>query len=227
VVWAKRLPSHGTNHQRITTQLHIGTHIDAPLHWREEGMDIASIPLERLYGPVVVADISDLVSDFYIIQPEDIEKRVDVKPGDVLVIYTGYNRFYSGGSEPDLIRYFFKRPGGDGRLADWLVEKKIRWLGVDSSSPDHPMNSNTRDWWPDVYEEGQAAMSVSPKERFPQRHQTICHVRLFEHNIPIVENLTSGVTKLIGRDAHICAFPWKFAGGEAALVRVVGFINKE
>ncbi len=66
VVWAKRLSSHGTNHQRISTQLHIGTHIDAPLHWREEGMDIASIPLERLYGPVVVADISDLVSDFHV-----------------------------------------------------------------------------------------------------------------------------------------------------------------
>jgi kynurenine formamidase len=89
------------------------------------------------------------------------------------------------------------------------------------------MNSNTRDWWPLVYEEAEAAMSVSPKERFPLQHQTICHVRLFQYNIPIVENLNSNVTKLTGRDAHICAFPWKFAGGEAALVRVVGFVHPE
>src|SRR5262249_51013533 len=64
VVWAKRLPSHGTNHQRISTQLHIGTHIDAPLHWREEGMDIAYIQLDRLYGQGVVADVSGVVSEF-------------------------------------------------------------------------------------------------------------------------------------------------------------------
>ena len=190
-------------------------------------MDIASIPLERLYGPVVVADLSEIVSDFYIIRPADIEAKVDVRPGDVLIIHTGYNRYYSGGSEPDLVRYFFKRPGGDGELADWLVSKKIRWLGVDSSSPDHPMNSNTRDWWPQVYEEAEAVMSVSPKERFPVQNQTICHVRLFQHNIPIVENLNSNVTKLTGRNAHICAFPWKFAGGEAALVRAVGFIDPD
>jgi arylformamidase len=227
VVWAKRLSSHGTNHQRISTQLHIGTHIDAPLHWREEGMDIASIPLERLYGPAVVADLSDVVSDFSIIRPADIEAKVDVKPGDVLIIYTGYNRYYSGGSEPDLVRYFFKRPGADGELADWLVSKQIRWLGVDSSSPDHPMNSNTRDWWPQVYEEAEAVMGLSPKERFPVQNQTICHVRLFQHNIPIVENLNSNVQQLTGRSAHICAFPWKFAGGEAALVRVVGFTDPE
>ena len=44
-------------------------------------MDIASIPLDQLYGPVVVADISDMVCDFHVIRPADIEARVDVKPG--------------------------------------------------------------------------------------------------------------------------------------------------
>ncbi len=223
VYWAKRLHSHGTNHQRITTQLHIGTHIDAPLHWREEGMDVASIPLERLFGPAVVVDLSDSHGDFDIITPNDIEARAHVEPGDILILHTGYSRFFSGGSEPDLIRYFFKRPGGLRELGEWCVERQIRWLGVDSSSPDHPLNSNTRDYWPLVLEEARVKLGVSPAERFPLREQTIIHRVLFAADIPIVENLSGTVAEFVGKRVHVCAFPWRFAGGEAAFVRVVAF----
>ncbi len=223
VQWVKRMASHGTNHQRITTQLHIGTHIDAPLHWKEEGMDIASIPLERLYGPAVVVDISDTHHDFDVIRPSDIEARAEVRPGDILIIHTGYHRYYAGGEEPDLVRYFFKRPGGEQELADWLVERQIRWLGVDSSSPDHPMNSNTATWWPLVVEEAEETIGMPIGERFPLCCQTVMHRVLFAHDIPIVENLSGAVAQLIGKPAHMCAFPWKFAGGEAALVRAVAF----
>ncbi len=226
VVWAKRMASHGTNHQRITTQLHIGTHIDAPLHWREGGTDIASIPLDRLYGPLVVADVSDEFGDFGFIRPEDIEARVEVRPGDVLVIHTGYNRFYAGGSEPDLVRYFFKNPGGDEELAEWAVARQIRWLGVDGSGPEHPMTGNTRDYWPQVYAEAERVMGESPAERFPVERQMMIHKILFAHDIPIVENISGAVAQLIGRRADVCAFPWKFAGGEAALVRVVAFAER-
>lgn len=130
-------------------------------------MDIASIPLDRLYGPAVVADVSDEFGDFGIIRPNDIEARVKVKPGDILIIRTGYHRYYHGGDEPDLVRYFFKRSGADRELAEWLVERQIRWLAVDSSSPDHPMNSNTRDYWPLVYQEAERVMEQSPADRFP------------------------------------------------------------
>src|SRR2546423_10074981 len=34
--------------QRIETSLHVGTHLDAPLHFAPGGKDMASIPLERL-----------------------------------------------------------------------------------------------------------------------------------------------------------------------------------
>lgn len=225
VYWVKRLASHGTNHQRITTQLHIGTHIDSPLHWTESGRDIASIPLERLYGPAVVVDISDTHGDFDVIRPSDIESRADVRPGDVLIIHTGYHRYYAGGAEPDLLRYFFKRPGGDRELAEWLVERQIRWLGIDSSSPDHPLNSNTADWWPLVAEEGERAIGMKREERFPPQDQTIMHKVLFPADIPIVENLGSAIADLVDRQAYVCAFPWKFAGGEAAFVRVVAFVE--
>jgi kynurenine formamidase len=227
VYWAKRMVSHGTNHQRITTQLHIGTHIDAPLHWREEGMDIASIPLAQLLGPAVVVDLSDTHGDFDMIRPADIEHRATVSPGDILILHTGYSRYYTGGAEPDLVRYFFKRPGGVRELGEWCVERQIRWLGVDSSSPDHPLNSNTRDYWQVVLEEAEQRIGGSVAEKFPLREQTIIHRVLFQANIPIVENLSGAVAQFVGRRVHVCAFPWRFAGGEAAFVRVVAFVDPD
>jgi arylformamidase len=227
VYWAKRMVSHGTNHQRITTQLHIGTHIDAPLHWREEGRDVASIPLEQLLGPAVVVDLSDSHDDFDMIRPADIEKKAEVKPGDILILHTGYHRYYSGGAEPDLIRYFFKRPGGVRDLGEWCVQKQIRWLGVDSSSPDHPLNSNTRDYWPVTLEDAQAKLGGDLATLFPVREQTIIHRVLFAANIPIIENLSGAVAQFVGKRVHVCAFPWRFAGGEAAFVRVVAFAPTE
>ena len=225
VYWAKRLSSHGTNHQRITTQLHMSTHIDAPLHWREDGMDIASIPLERLVGPAVVVDISDTHGDFDVIRPKDIESRAKVSRGDILIVHTGYHRHYAGGSEPDLVRYFFKRPGGERELAQWCVDKQIRWLGVDSSSPDHPLNSNTRDYWPLVLEEGEKKIGMPAAVRFPLAEQTIMHRVLFGADTPIVENLSGAVAQFINKKVHVCAFPWRFAGGEAAFVRVVTIVS--
>jgi arylformamidase len=224
VQWVKRFPSHGTNHQKISTQLHIGTHIDAPLHWREDGMDIASIPLDRLCGRVVVADLSDILEDFGVLRSEDVESRVNVLPGDILLIHTGYHRYYNGGPEPDLIRYFCKHPGGDEDFADWLVERQIRWLGVDMSGPDHPMNSNSRHHWQLVWDEANEIMG-DVNSRFPLKGQTIIHRKLFANNIPIVENLSGDIIQLKDKDAFIMAFPWKFAGGEAAFVRVVAFVN--
>jgi len=227
VYWAKRMVSHGTNHQRITTQLHIGTHIDAPLHWREEGMDIASIPLEQLFGPAVVVDLSESHGDFDVIRPADIEERAQVSPGDILILHTGYSRYYAGGPEPDLIRYFFKRSGGLRELAEWCVERQIRWLGVDSSSPDHPLNSNTRDYWPVVLEEAEQKLGSGIADKFPVREQTIIHRVLFAANIPIVENLSGAVAQFVNKRVHVSAFPWRFAGGEAAFVRVVAFAESE
>lgn len=48
-------------HHNIHTGEHIGTHIDAPVHWitGREGKDVSEIDPSRLVGPVVVLDFSD------------------------------------------------------------------------------------------------------------------------------------------------------------------------
>lgn len=224
VQWVKRLASHGTKHQKITCTLHVGTHLDSPSHWRDGAMDIASIPLERLFGPGVVVDISDAVSDYSIISPEVIEGRADIRDGDIVVLYTGYSSYYFNGATPDEVRYFFKHPGGFTQLAEWVTERKLAWLGMDMASPDHAMNSNLRRLWPHLAEEAGAALGESVEEMFPPSTFQVMHTHLFEHDVPIVENVGHQVTELLGQRVTLCAFPWRFDGGEAAMVRVVAFV---
>ena len=46
--------------QRIETSLHTGTHLDGPMHGTDGGLDIASLPLEKLVHQGVVVDVSSL-----------------------------------------------------------------------------------------------------------------------------------------------------------------------
>lgn len=224
VRWAKRLASHGTKHQEIKCTLHIGTHLDAPLHWRDGAMDIASIPLERLFGPAVIVDLAGVVEDYSLITPAQIESCADVQDGDIVILRTGYDRYYTDGSEPDEVAYFFKHPGGDRELAEWCSDRRLRWLGMDMASPDHPMNSNLRKMWPHLAKECERALEVDLEERFPPETFQVMHTHLFAHDIPIVENIGGpGLARLAGQRTTVCGFPWRFVGGEAAMIRVVAF----
>jgi kynurenine formamidase len=187
-------------------------------------MDIASISLERLYGPATVVDISREVADLGLITPGMIERTGRVSDGDILLIHTGYHRFYAGGTEANLDRYFFRHPGGDGDLARWVVERGVRWLGVDMASPDHPMNSNLAVARPELAAESEKVLGRSLAELFPPAGHQVMHVQLFEHDVPIVENLSGRILEVLAGN-EVCAFPWRFVGGEAAMVRVVAFVD--
>src|SRR5260221_2746550 len=53
--------------QFISSTLHVGTHLDAPLHFIPNGQDIGSIPLDKLVGPGVVVDLEAMgIGDYEI-----------------------------------------------------------------------------------------------------------------------------------------------------------------
>src|SRR6266853_1967416 len=54
VKWIKRPAFEKVGGQFISSTLHVGTHLDAPLHFITNGQDIGSIPLSKLVGPGVV-----------------------------------------------------------------------------------------------------------------------------------------------------------------------------
>src|SRR3990170_7185995 len=129
--------------QMIETPLHLSTHLDAPMHGISGGKDVASIQLDQLVGPAAVADVSE-VGEWGVYTPELVMSKVQVQRGDILLIHTGWYRHYAGMPEEDLTRYFCKHPGPDHHFAEWVVEMRLRWIGVDCGSADHPMNTSIR-----------------------------------------------------------------------------------
>jgi arylformamidase len=128
------------NGQLLTHSNHLGTHLDGEIHFYTPGKDIASLDLnDFLVGPGAVVDLSDATGDYQIYTPEMIEERVEGREGDILIIHTGYHHFGWDMPYADEIRYMVQHPGPDREFAEWAKEKKIKWIGVDCGSADHPM----------------------------------------------------------------------------------------
>ncbi|MGE5674162.1 MAG: cyclase family protein [Mycobacterium leprae] len=227
VQYFKRLSSNGANGQIIRSSNHVGTHLDGQCHFVTGGMDIASIPLDRLYGPGVVVDLSDIAEDYGIYTSADIERRVDVHEGDILFIHTGYSRYGWDQPEADEQRYMLRHPGPTREFWQWCLRKRIKLLGIDAGSQDHPMNTKIRDWRPDEAAKADAHL----KERYgkglgdffaPEDYQGM-HFCLFPDGILHVECLGGEIKQVLNRRTTLGVFPWKFKDGEAAFCRVVAF----
>src|SRR3989304_5476278 len=110
VKYIKRKSEHGVNAQYIQTSNHMGTHLDAPRHFVTKGKTIDEIPIEWCYGPGVIVDLSDMLDDLDLFRPEDIEKRVEGREGDLLFIHTGWHRYSFFSPEGAAERYLPRPP---------------------------------------------------------------------------------------------------------------------
>lgn len=225
--WIKRLSEHNVNAMYIEGPLHHGTHFDGQLHFMTGGKDIASIDINYFIGEGVVVDISRKVGDYDIYTPETIEGAakeagLEIRPDDILIIYTGYSRYAWCGQEPDEVRYICKHPGPDVRFAKWCIEKKIRWLGVDAASQDHPLNTIIRRARPDLVAEAEKKWGKKIDELMPwPENYQVMHTMLFPKMILHAENLGGDIDKVANKRCLIMAPPFKFEGGESAYCRVI------
>jgi kynurenine formamidase len=109
----------------LTTGLHAGTHLDAPLHMIRGGAGISELPLAGFFGRGVLVDARGLAS---------IDSRtlagIPLAPGDMVLIWTGFSDRYR---TPD---YYRDYPEIAADFASRLVEAKVRLLGLDTPSPD-------------------------------------------------------------------------------------------
>ena len=75
-------------------------------------------------------DVSPHMDDWAVITPEMIEAApVEVREGDILIIHTGWHRYWEGQPRQDLVRYFCMHPGGKIELLEWMLKKKKNCLG--------------------------------------------------------------------------------------------------
>ena len=123
VKYFKRLAPNGANGQLITHSNHVGTHLDGPRHFDTSGRDIAALELDKLVAPGVVVDLRDQMEDFGIYTPEDIEKRADVREGDILIINTGYHIYGWDQPQADERRYMLRHPGPSLDFIAWVRKR--------------------------------------------------------------------------------------------------------
>jgi kynurenine formamidase len=222
----QRHATHGIVSQWLELPLHSGTHFDAEMHIISGGADLASVPLDRLCREGVIVDLSDELDDWSVITPEMITSRMDVKKGDIVIYNTGYHRYFNAGPDEDEERYFLRHPGGDRRLAEWIVEMELAWTGFDCGSGDHPMNTSIRYKRPDATKAFERAVGMSVDEAFPEEDLFVMHRVPFRAGITHVENMGGALEDALNRRCLIGAFPIPIQGGEASPCRVVAFIDE-
>ncbi|MCC6456617.1 MAG: cyclase family protein [Caldilineaceae bacterium] len=236
VKYIKRKSEHGVNAQYIMSSNHMGTHLDAPRHFVTGGLTIDQLPLEWLYGDGVIVDLTDL-DELDIFTPKDIEDRVEVREGDILILHTGWHEYANFGATPDEEKYILRHPGPHFDIVQWLIDKKIKLWGVDMISTDHPMNlpigrflgRGALEQWQKVRAQCEAKFGADQIDvLFPDSAYQLTHNALFPHNCVHIENMGGdiGAPELQNRRLTIGCFPWKFKGGEAAFCRAVAFLEE-
>jgi len=238
VKYFKRKVEHGVNAQYISTSNHIGTHLDAPRHFITNGMTVDKIPLEWVYGPGVIVNLSDVMDDLDVYTPEMIEKRAKVENGDILVLHTGWHRFQFGeGDLADEERYLHRHPGAHPDMVQFLLDKKIKLWAVDVVSTDHPMDLPIgRFLGKGTFGHCDRVRKLCEKKfggpegvakLFPEEDYQLTHNALFKHNCFHAENLGGQISapELQNRRCTISCVPWKFIDGEAAFCRAMAIVD--
>lgn len=194
----------------FSTAEHGGTHIDAPIHFAENGLTVDQVPLESLIGHAIKIDVSEnaLANRDYLISVEDfksweIKAGMNIPEGSIVLLETGYSKFY-----PDHIKYMgtdrrgpeavelLHFPGLSEEAAIWLTESRdIKAIGIDTPSIDY----------------GQSKLFKA-------------HVVLMSNSIPAFENLTN-LNQLPSKDFQVVALPMKIKGGSGAPLRAIALIK--
>lgn len=124
--------SGSVNIGELSTSTHIGTHIDAPFHYDDNGLKVEDLPLDIYLTTAQVIDVSGTAK----ITVNDLPAIEEGVEAVLLHTATWQNRSTFPTSWPEF----------DAEIAEWMANKGIRLLGVDvpsidpQSSKDLPMH---------------------------------------------------------------------------------------
>jgi arylformamidase len=225
----KRLAPNGANGQLLTHSNHLGTHLDGEIHFYTPGKDIAELDFDFLVHEAAIVDLSDVVADYDVYTSKMIEDRVKVKEGDILIIHTGFHHFGWDMPTANEVRYMVQHPGPDREFAEWAKKMKIRWIGVDCGSADHPMNTIIRQWMPrqakaaDIHFKNKFGKTL--EEFYDDSKYQLMHIEMFPHGIIHAECIAGDLDLMLNRRLTVGIFPWRFVDGESCISRCVAFVD--
>ena len=181
---------------------HTGTHVDAPRHFRPDGMSIDELAPECWLGEGVVLGVPKGALEE--VRAADLDAALErdgleIRPGDLVAINTGWHHGYAGPATDAIAarRYLEQAPGLCKESAQWLVDHQVRTVLVDTPALDCCTHM--------PYGDGSL-----------ESHHT-----LFAHNIPGVEMLGGELDEVTGRRCLISCAPVKYEGGDAFPLRAL------
>lgn len=119
----------------LSTVTHTGTHIDAPAHMLAHGKTLNEFPINHFVGRGVYIKVKNNTFDL------ESVKQADIRAGDIVLFNTNMSDHYG---EPAYWQY---RPAMPETIAQYLVDKKVHVVGLDTGSADakgsdgHPIHT--------------------------------------------------------------------------------------
>jgi len=108
---------------------HTGSHVDAPLHKLAGGASLDQLPLDRFVGEAFVVDLRDATASMPI-TADLLSKRLRGRVTDrIVLLATGWGERRQRTDE-----WFYRSPFLSTDGAQWLVERRVRGVGIDHYS---------------------------------------------------------------------------------------------
>jgi arylformamidase len=119
------------NVSSLSSSVHMGTHVDAPLHFIDGAESVDQLDMHSLIGRVHVVDFRGLAQ----ITAKDLQAAGISRRAKRLLFKTDNSRLWDDFSHDFYEEFVAVSPDG----AEWLVERKIKLVGIDylSIAPFH------------------------------------------------------------------------------------------
>lgn len=111
------------NATELTMDVHCGTHIDAPRHFTDDGITIEAVSLDRLNGPVFVAQVGPALD----LGPEDLAAAGIPDGAKRVLLRTSNSEIDDLYATPFRTDYAALSPAG----ATWVRDHGIDVIGID------------------------------------------------------------------------------------------------
>lgn len=186
---------HGRTNADLKFNIHEGTHIDPPYHFIENGATIDEIPLDSLIAPGFIFRLKSVTPGAAIPLADVLasgKPPADLR-GYIVIVDSRWGEQAMSGET-----YYSKAPYLSQELADWLVQQRVRGVGL-VNPPD----------------------KVDPP---PRAGDAPIHRTLLGNDVLIIENLTN-LDAITAQEFTIIALPLKIARGCGGPTRVVAVLD--
>jgi arylformamidase len=187
IKWSK-FDTQGYVSEVMFLSTHTGTHMDAPFHFNPNGQTIDQVEVNRyICNNAILMKIQKNANEM--ITAGDIMRnsKCEIKEKDTVVFSTGWEKQIK---QKD--NYIRNNPGLSKDAAEYLIEKKVNAIGIDSPSIDIGIDS-----------------------------ELIVHKTLLSNEILVIENLCN-LYKFTSRKFTLLVTPLKLAGASGSPVRAIG-----